>query len=204
MIDRIPRRPLVLVALLALWGGTDASAAGTRAPPPAAARPAQPAPGAAASAATPGTVTRDTELKAEPFVDARTLAALRAKSPVSIVERRGGWLRVTAAGKPGWVRLLHVSSQPAAAGGQATRELESAARVATGRAGTGNIAVTTGIRGLNTEELRGAQPDPAELQRLESYGADAAQANAYAAANRLERRQVPYPPAPSERRNAQP
>lgn len=152
----------------------------------------------------PGTVTRDTELKAEPFLDAATLAALPARSPVTILERRGGWLRVASGRTQGWVRLLHVSSQPPSSGGPTARELEAAARVATGRAGTGNIVVTTGIRGLSEEQLRQAQPSPEQVESLERLAVDAAQASAYAAAHRLERRAIPYLPNPDERRDAKP
>jgi hypothetical protein len=147
----------------------------------------------------PGTVTRQTELKAEPAPTARTLSTLAANTPVTITMRQGGWLRVTSGDARGWVRLLHVSSQPAARTGSAQAELEAAARVATGRAGTGNVAVTTGIRGLDEKQLRDAKPNTAELQRLESFGAQPADARAQAARSGLERREVPYPPPPQTR-----
>lgn len=152
----------------------------------------------------PGTVTRDTELKAEPFLDAATVATLPARSAVTIVGRRGGWLRVESGKARGWVRLLHVSSQVPSGGSTTARELETAARVATGRAGTGNIVVTTGIRGLSEEQLREAQPNPEQVDSLERLAIDAPQASAYAAAHRLERRQIPYLPNPDERRDAKP
>jgi hypothetical protein len=147
-------------------------------------------------APTPATVIKDTELKEKPFVDAKTIKRLPARTPVAIVDRSGGWVRVTSGGQQGWVRLLHVSSQPSAQGGSSAQELEAAAKIATGRAGSGNIVSTTGIRGLNEEQLSKAQPNPAELKRLESYGISKEQAAAYARANKLERRQIPYPPAP--------
>ena len=190
----------LVVALASCAAIASYAAAALPASPPA----AQTATGTARAVATPGTITRDTELKAEPFVDAKTLAKLVARSRVSIVDRRGGWLQVVSGNARGWVRLLHVTSGTAAAGAPTAKELEAAARVATGRAGTGNIAVTTGIRGLTTEQLQGAKPNPAELQHLETYGIEPAQANAYAAQQKLERQQIPYPPAPGERRNAQP
>jgi hypothetical protein len=151
---------------------------------------------------TPGTTTRATELKAKPFVDAPTLARLPARSAVTIVERRGGWVGVVSGASRGWVRLLHVSSRPASPAGSTSRELEAAARVATGRAGSGNIAVTTGIRGLTPEQLRSAQSDTAALERLERAAVEPAQATAYAATHRLQRRALAYPPAPREARDA--
>src|SRR5581483_12140943 len=90
-------------------------------------------------APTPGTTTRATELKDKPYVDAKTLATLPAGSAVTIVDRSGGWFEVDAGGRRGWLRLLHVSSQPVGARGGTAQEIESVAKMATGRAGTGNI-----------------------------------------------------------------
>jgi hypothetical protein len=180
------------------YGALAQASPGKRVAPPA-------APAAAPTSqvsATPGTTTRDTELKAKPFVDAPTLARLPAKTAVTIVERRGGWVGVVSGSSRGWVRLLHVNSRPAGATGATAKELEAAARVATGRAGSGNIAVTTGIRGLTPEQLRSAQADPAALEKLERAAVEPAQASAYAAAHRLARRPLPYPPAPREARDA--
>lgn len=147
-------------------------------------------------APTPGVITRETELKAEAAAGSRTLRTLAANTQVTILSRQGGWLQVSSGDARGWVRLLHVSSQPAKSSGSGREELEAAARVATGRAGSGNIAVTTGIRGLDEEQLRQAQPDTDELNKLESLGAQPADAQAHAKRRNLERRQIPYPPAP--------
>ena len=151
-------------------------------------------PAGATMAPTPASVLRETELKDKPFLDAKTLKRLPAKAAVVIVERSGGWLKVTSDGQQGWVRLLHVSSQPA--GSSTARELESVAKIATGRGGSGNIVSTTGIRGLNEEQLRKAQADPEALRRLESYAVDRDRASEYARTHDLERRQLAYLPEP--------
>lgn len=143
-------------------------------------------------APTPATVLRDTALKDKPSIDAKTIKPLPANTPVTIVDRDGGWLRVVSDGQQGWVRLLHVSSQPPGTRGATAQELESAARIATGRAGTGNIVNTTGIRGLSEEQLHEAEPNPAELQRLESHGAGKEQATEYARTHQLERRSIAH------------
>ncbi|HEX7044984.1 MAG TPA: SH3 domain-containing protein [Burkholderiales bacterium] len=149
-----------------------------------------------ALAPAPGTVLRETELKREPSLDAPTLARLPAGARVFAADREGGWLRVVSDGREGWVRLLHVSLQPPGAGGAGAQELESVAKLATGRAGTGNIVSTTGIRGLREEELRAAAPNEAAVARLESYAASAEAAHAYARKHGLERRDVAQMPAP--------
>lgn len=147
-------------------------------------------------APTPGTVLRETELKDKPLLDAKTLKKLPAKTGVTVVDRQGGWLRVDAGGQQGWVRLLHVSTQPAGRAGTAA-EIESAKKIATGRSGGGNVVATTGIRGLSEEQLRTAKPAPEELKKLERYAATVEQAREYARKHTLEARQIPYPPGPS-------
>jgi uncharacterized protein YgiM (DUF1202 family) len=206
-------RASVLLALLLIGCGNDAAQkpADNRAQSPAtaqapaatnavsdaqAATPTKSTGASAKMAPTPATVARDTELKEKPFTDAKTLKRLPARTAVTIVDRDGGWLKVTAGGQQGWVRLLHVSSQPASSGGTSTDELKSAAKMATGRAGSGNIVSTTGIRGLSEEQLREAKPNPQEFQRLEGYAASKEQATAYARAQKLERRQVAHLPGP--------
>ncbi|MBI3897674.1 MAG: SH3 domain-containing protein [Gammaproteobacteria bacterium] len=143
-------------------------------------------------APTPGTTRRETEFKDKPAIDAKTLKRLPANAPLTIIDRSGGWYKVLSAGRPGWVRLLHVSSQPAHGGN--AQDLEAVAKLATGRAGSGNIVSTTGIRGLNEEQLRTAQPNPEELKKLESYTASKEQAADYARKQRLARHDVPYLP----------
>jgi hypothetical protein len=145
---------------------------------------------------TPGTLMRGTELRAEPSLDAQILTELPARTAVTIVDRHGGWLAVVTDDARGWVRLLHVSSQPPGTHGPIPPELEQAARVATGREGGGNIVVTTGTRGLTEEELRQAQANTQELSRMEAQSVDARRAEDYAARHGLQRRNVAYPTDP--------
>ena len=147
-------------------------------------------------APTPGAVLRDTELKDKPFVDAKTLKRLSKGASVTIVDRDGGWLKVAAAGQQGWVRLLHVSSQSSGSQAGGARDLESSAKIATGRAGSGNVVATTGIRGLNEEQLSTAKPNPEELKKLDGYTVSKEQAAEYALKQKLARRDVPYLPEP--------
>lgn len=167
------------------------------APPEGTAQPTRPSPPSTPSvAATPATTLKATELKDRPFLDARTLQMLAPKTAVGILERQGGWLRVEVRGQSGWVRLLDVSVRETAGGAGTAEEVKAIAGLATGRAGTGNIVATSGIRGLSAEQLRAAAANPAELERLERYGIGRDEAAAYARRHKLEARQVPYLPAP--------
>lgn len=178
-----------------------APATSAQKPPPAAATPAKPAATAAAPAATtstpaPGTTLKDTELKEKPFIDAKTLLTLKAQSSVSVLERSGGWLRVRAQGKEGWVRLLNIKGGGVVAG--STDDLQQVAGLATGRAGTGNVVSTSGVRGLSEEELRTSKPDYAQFDQLNAYAIDAAAAQEYARKHKLAKRELAYLPEPKK------
>ena len=209
MLKRTSQFPFLVASLLCLTvplsacgndkqtAASNDRAAGTERQQVAAASTAQAAaPANAKMAPTPGTVVRATELKDKPAVEAKTLKKLAPQTTLSVLDRQGGWLRVNAQGQQGWVRLLHVSTQPQGARGGSTQDIDAAKRIATGRAGSGNIVATSGIRGLNEEQLRTAAANPEELKKLDGYAATDAQASDYARKQGLAPRRVDYPAAP--------
>lgn len=209
MLKRTPKFPFLVASLLCLTAplsacGSDKETTAASNPPVgterqqvAAATTAQTAtPANTKMAATPGTVVRATELKDKPAVEAKTLKKLVPQTTLSVLDRQGGWLRVSAQGQQGWVRLLHVSTQPPGARAGSAQDIDAAKRIATGRAGSGNIVATSGIRGLNEEQLRTAAANPEELKKLDSYTATDAQASDYARKQGLAPRRVDYPAAP--------
>ena len=142
-----------------------------------------------------GYCVRATEVKADPFSDAATVATLAEKAPVRILARQGGWMRVESGAASGWVRMLSVRTGGAEglqSGDSGVKELFNVAR--TGRSGT---AVATGVRGLDREQIRNAQPNPAELQKMGGYSASAGEAEQFAARAGLAQHAVDYlqPPA---------
>ena len=68
--------------------------------------------------------------------------------------------------------------------------------LASGRAGTGKVVATTGIRGLSEEDLKAAKYNETELKKAESYGVTRAEAQKFAAEGKLTARKVEYLPAP--------
>jgi hypothetical protein len=148
----------------------------------------------AAVSAESGSTIKDTPLKDKPFVDAKTLANLPARTNLDIVERKGSWMRVKVAGKQGWVRMLNVRAGQAQAGGKTSAQDVTA--LATGRSGSGNIVATSGIRGLSEEELKSAKGNPDELKKMDKFAVTEKEAGAYALKNKLQRRSVSYLPAP--------
>jgi uncharacterized protein YraI len=143
----------------------------------------------AAAAQETGTALKPDNIKAEPFKDAKTIGKVAKGDRVEILARQSGWLRVKAGGKLGWVRMLSVR-RGQAAGTDVGKEVGGIAGIATGRAGTGQVVSSTGVRGLSEEELKAAKFDEAELQRAEAFAVAAADAKAFAAQGKLAVREV--------------
>ena len=142
-------------------------------------------------AAETGTALKADEIKAEPFRDAGTVATLSAGDKVEILKKEGGWLRVKSTKGSGWVRMLSIRK------GAARKSSDEAAGllgVASGRAGTGKVVATTGVRGLNEEELKSARFDEAELKLAESYATGRPEAQKFAAQGKLTARKLDYLP----------
>lgn len=138
-----------------------------------------------------GTVLKDDTLRVEPFADAKSVGSLKRNDKVDILEKKGAWLKVKAGKKSGWVRLLSVKRGAAGQGNETAGVLG----LASGRAGTGQVVSTTGVRGLSAEELKAATFNEAEVQQMESYSVNADQARQFAEAGGLKPRKLENLPA---------
>ena len=139
--------------------------------------------------AEPATVIRATELKAEPATDAATVTQLAEKTQVDALERKGGWTRIKAGNAQGWVKMLALRYD--GAGKRGDSGVAQAFNVA--RTGSSGTQVTTGVRGLDEEQLAKAQPNPAELAKLNRFAVDRAGATEFAAEGKLSSVSVAYP-----------
>jgi uncharacterized protein YgiM (DUF1202 family) len=149
----------------------------------------------AAWAADPGTVTRAESLREKPFADAKVVAPLTSGAKVDIVTRNGGWYQVKAGAKTGWVRMLSVR-RSAAAGGSSITGL---AGVASGRSGTGTVTTTTGVRGLDAQDLATADFNEEQVKKAETLRVTGAAATAFAKQGKLATRDVQPLPAPEKK-----
>lgn len=141
--------------------------------------------------AEPATLVRATDLKKTPATDAETVATLPENVAVEALERKGGWTRVKAQAGDGWVRMLALrfgGPGEAKRGDSGVAQLFNAART-----GTSGAQVTTGARGLDAEQLANAQPNPAELAKMDKFAADAGAAAGFAAKGKLSATAVEYP-----------
>jgi len=140
---------------------------------------------------------RATELKERAAPDSATLASLPENSSVKVLARGGGWTRVEAGGKSGWVNVFHLRF-PAT--------VEASSSSSSGLASLGSALgfgakteqarlATTGIRGLSTEDVKNASPDPEALARMQSYRADRPAAERFAREAKLAEAHVEDPTA---------
>ena len=133
------------------------------------------------SAAEQGSALKNDSLRSEPFADAKVTGSFARGDNLEIIKKQGAWLQVKSAKGSGWVRLLSVKRGAATSSNQAAGVLA----VASGRAGTGQVVSTTGVRGLNEQELKAAKFNEEEVKTLESYTLSADKGRAFAKAGNL-------------------
>jgi uncharacterized protein YgiM (DUF1202 family) len=130
-------------------------------------------------------------LRAEPYADAKSAGNINRGDKLEILSKQGGWLKVKAASKTGWVRLLSVKRSSGAASNSS-----GVLDLASGRAGTGQVVATTGVRGLSAEELKSAKYNADEIKLLESQSPSASQAKSFASKAGLKAIKLDYLSAP--------
>ena len=144
-------------------------------------------------AAESGTALKADTIRAEPFADAKAVTALSAGDKVEILKKNGGWLQVKSAKGSGWIRMLSVRKGEARKG---SGDAAGLLGLASGRAGTGKVVATTGIRGLNEEELKSAKFNETEIKLAESFATGKADAQKFAAQGKLAAHKFDYLPTP--------
>jgi hypothetical protein len=150
-----------------------------------------------AAPANTGTLLKADSLRTEPYIDSKTVSSLAPGERVEILQRQAGWFRVKTAKGGGWVRMLSVRrGEPAKA--NAAGEVSGLLGLAAGRAGTGKVVATTGIRGLSEEQLKAASYSESELTFSDSLVASRTDAAKFAAAGKLAARAFDYLPVPTE------
>jgi hypothetical protein len=145
-------------------------------------------------AAETGTALKADSLRAEPYADAKTVGSFAKNDKLEILSKQGAWLKVKTPKSTGWVRLLSVKRGTASTGSQTSGVLN----VASGRAGTGQIVATTGVRGLSEQELKSAKFNEDEMKKLESLTLNASQGQQFANSGGLKASKFSYLPAAPE------
>jgi len=147
-----------------------------------------------------GFTNRATELKERGAADSATVASLPENTPVKVIARGGGWTHVEAGGKSGWVRVFHLrfpTTVQSESSGGGLGSLGSALGFGGTQTREARLA-TTGIRGLSTEDVKNASPNPAEVQRMQSYRADRPAAERFAREAKLAEARIDAPSEPGK------
>jgi hypothetical protein len=129
---------------------------------------------------TPSYVSTATDLKRDPSRSAETLEALAPNTPVTSLKRQGSWVQVQHGENVGWVRMLVVRSGTPGAQRKGEGGLSKLFNIA--RSGSSGAVTTTGVRGLDKEQIKNATPNPAELAKIDGWVANDDQARKLAAA----------------------
>lgn len=150
---------------------------------------------AGAQAQDSGVAARTTEILKDPSADSSMVGQLQEAAAVKILARQGGWMRIESAGGNGWVRLLAIRTTGGSAPSTQSRGgfLSFLSRPSTG----GGQTVTTGVRGLDKEQIQNARPNTVELQKMAGFAASKPEAERFGASAGLSRQQIGYlkPPA---------
>jgi hypothetical protein len=143
----------------------------------------------AASAEEQAFTNRSTDLKDRASADAKTVATLAENTAVKVLQRGGGWTKVDASGKTGWVRVFHlrfaavVEQGSQSTGGGFLSGISAA--LSSGSPAKPTTIATTGIRGLSPDDLKNASPNLDALAKANSYRADKPSAERFARDGKL-------------------
>jgi hypothetical protein len=140
-----------------------------------------------ACAAEPAQISKNDSLRDKPFVNAKVVAPLKSGQSVDIQRREGAWYLLKVGKVTGWAPMLSVRRTATAA----TASAGSLTQTASGRATTGKVVATTGVRGLGEENLQEAAFSESAIAAAEQYRVKAPTALQFAAAGGLKPRTVP-------------
>lgn len=130
---------------------------------------------------------KDDDLRAQPEAAAQALGRLAKGTSVRILASQGGWSRVAADNRTGWVRVLSVRSVA-----QSSADLAGLVKAGTSAPDSGKVVAVAGVRGLDEEMLKSATFNPVEIQRLDGYALGRAEAEQFAQAAGLRAIALPY------------
>ena len=128
-----------------------------------------------------GVALRSEPIRAEPYTDAKKTGNMERGEQLRINDKKGAWLNVKTSKCKGWVRLLAVKRGSGSGGNEGKGILD----LASGRAGTGRVVATAGVRGLSDDDLKKAAFNEYETQKLEGYTQPPDQGRRFAASGGL-------------------
>ncbi len=143
---------------------------------------------------TKATVIRASELKAQPFSDAASLATLTENQRIDVLSRKASWMEIRADSNTGWVKMLTLRFDSTAAkdaGGNAIGDTAKSlfSLIKTGSSGTTS---TTGARGLSKENFQNLVPSPDAFEKMKAMAATPQDAQQFAQKAQLKTQELAH------------
>ncbi len=135
--------------------------------------------------ARPGLTVHETVLRSDPAGDAVAVATLPAETELSVFERLGGWYRVQADAGAGWLRLASLRF-PSTAQRQADSGVDQLLNSMRSGTYAGRSGTTTGVRGLDANDINNASANESQLEKLEGLASTPDAGRAFATAGGLQ------------------
>ena len=104
-----------------------------------------------------GKMTKGADLLSEPSLNSSKVVSVKSGQTVAILEKKGFWIKVQTDNKSGWTKLSDVELP--------SIDIKKIDPMSTGRASSGNIVNTAGVRGLSPDELKNAKPNSAAVDQ---------------------------------------
>jgi cellulase/cellobiase CelA1 len=134
-------------------------------------------------------VVRDTELKAQPFVDAATLKSLNSNAKVNVLSQKASWMEVQAQGTTGWLKMLSLRFEARAENSGKVLDSVKSLR--------GDSTTTTSVRGLRKANfLNQISPSPDAFEKVKQFPPSKPEATEFAKKEKLEDQRQDYVKAP--------
>lgn len=141
---------------------------------------------------------RATDLKAQPFSDAATIAKLVENLKVEVVGRKVSWMEIKTPSNSGWVKMLSLRFESGSAPTKSDAgTLKSLYNLAT--TGSSGSTVSTDARGLDEYKLSNPSPNPRAFEMIRSYALNRQDAEKFAKAEKLNVQQLEYRNAKGEK-----
>jgi hypothetical protein len=134
---------------------------------------------------------RATDVKEQPYSDAKTVSRLAENSKIEVLARKGSWMQVSAAGVKGWVKMLSLRFEnrgPAPANDNSG--LKSVFNLAT--TGSSGSTVTTATRSLDEKKFTKTTANPQALATMRTFAVNKTDAQKFAKIEKLNEQSLAY------------
>lgn len=137
---------------------------------------------------------RATDVKDQPFSDAKTTSRLLENSKIEVLARKGSWMQITGPGINGWVKMLSLrfeSRGPATVNDNSS--LKSVYNLAT--TGSSGSTVTTATRSLDEKKFTKANANAQAFANMSTFAVSKVDAQKFAKQEKLNEQSLAYVPS---------